>query len=35
MHYLFWTVKGAEVLATFLVHSNSLLCPLPGCLDPL
>jgi len=33
-HYLFWTVKGAEVLATFLVHSNSLLRPLPPRPDP-
>ena len=33
-HYLFWTVKGAEALATFLVRSNSLLCPLPPCPDP-
>ena len=30
-HYLFWTVKGASALATFLLHSNSLLCPLPAC----
>ena len=29
LHYLFWTVKGAEALATFLVCSNSLLRPLP------
>jgi len=35
LHYLFWTVKGAEVLATFLVRSNSLLRPLPACPDPL
>jgi len=34
LHYLFWMVKGAKVLATFLVHSNSLLRPLPACLDP-
>jgi len=34
LHYLFWTVKGAEALATFLIHSNSLLCPLPSCPDP-
>jgi len=33
-HYLFWTVKGAEALATFLVHSNSLLHPLPPRPDP-
>ena len=33
-HYLFWTVKGAEALATFLVRSNSLLRPLPPRLDP-
>ena len=33
-HYLFWTVKGAEALATFLVHSNSLLRPLPPRPDP-
>jgi len=33
-HYLFWTVKGAEALATFLVRSNSLLHPLPPCPDP-
>ena len=33
-HYLFWTVKGAEALATFLVHSNSLLRLLPPCPDP-
>jgi len=35
LHYLFWTVKGAEALATFLVRSNSLLCPLPARPDPL
>jgi len=35
IHYLFWTVKGAEALATFLVRSNSLLRLLPACLDPL
>jgi len=35
LHYLFWTVKGAEALATFLIHSNSLLHPLPACPDPL
>jgi len=35
LHYLFWTVKGAKALATFLVRSNSLLCPLPACPDPL
>jgi len=35
LHYLFWTVKGAEALATFLVCSNSLLRPLPPHLDPL
>ena len=34
IQYLFWTVKGAEALTTFLVCSNSLLCPLPACLDP-
>jgi len=34
LHYLFWTVKGAEALATFLVRSNSLLRPLPPRLDP-
>jgi len=34
LHYLFWTVKGAEVLATFLVRSNSLLRPLPPRPDP-
>jgi len=33
-HYLFWTVKGAEALATFLVRSNSLLRPLPPHPDP-
>jgi len=33
-HYLFWTVKGAEALATFLVRSNSLLHPLPPRPDP-
>jgi len=32
--YLFWTVKGAEALATFLVRSNSLLHPLPPRPDP-
>ena len=32
--YLFWTVKGAEALATFLVRSNSLLRPLPPRPDP-
>jgi len=31
---LFWTVKGAEALATFLIHSNSLLRPLPARPDP-
>jgi len=35
LRYLFWTVKGAEALATFLVHSNSLLRPLPPRPDPL
>jgi len=25
LHYLFWTVKGATALATFLLRSNSLL----------
>jgi len=34
LHYLFWTVKGAEALATFLVCSNSLLRPLPPRPDP-
>jgi len=34
-HYLFWTVKGTEALATFLVRSNSLLHLLPPCPDPL
>jgi len=34
LHYLFWTVKGAEALATFLVRSNSLLRPLPPRPDP-
>jgi len=34
LHYLFWTVKGAEALTTFLVRSNSLLHPLPPRLDP-
>ena len=34
LHYLFWTVKGTEALATFLIHSNSLLHPLPPCPDP-
>jgi len=33
-HYLFWTVKGAEALATFLVRSNSLLRLLPPRPDP-
>ena len=33
-HYLFWTVKGAEALATFLICSNSLLRPLPPRPDP-
>jgi len=34
IHHLFWTVKGAEALATFLVRSNSLLRPLPPRPDP-
>jgi len=34
LHSLFWTVKGAEALATFLICSNSLLQPLPACPDP-
>jgi len=34
LHYLFWTVKGAEALATFLLRSNSLLRPLPPRPDP-
>jgi len=34
LHYLFWTVKGAKALATFLVCSNSLLRPLPARPDP-
>ena len=34
-HYLFWTVKGAEALTTFLICSNSLLRPLPPRPDPL
>ena len=34
LHYLFWTVKGAKALATFLVCSNSLLHPLPARPDP-
>jgi len=33
-HYLFWTVKGASALATFLLRSNSLLRPLPPRPDP-
>ena len=33
-HYLFWTVKGASALATFLLRSNSLLRPLPARPDP-
>jgi len=32
--YLFWTVKGASALATFLLRSNSLLRPLPARPDP-
>jgi len=34
LHSLFWTVKGTKALALFLIHSNSLLCPLPACPDP-
>ena len=34
IRYLFWTVKGAEALATFLLRSNSLLRPLPARPDP-
>jgi len=34
LHSLFWTVKGAEALATFLIRSNSLLRPLPAHPDP-
>jgi len=34
VRYLFWTVKGAASLALFLLHSNSLLRPLPACPDP-
>jgi len=29
VHNLFYTIKGVEALATFLLHSNSLLRPLP------
>ena len=32
--YLFWSVKGATALATFLLCSNSLLRPLPARPDP-
>jgi len=31
---LFYTIKGVESLMTFLLHSNSLLHPLPPQLDP-
>ena len=34
IHNLFYTIKGAESLATFLLRSNSLLCPLPPRPDP-
>jgi len=34
LRYLFWTVKGASALATFLLRSNSLLRPLPARPDP-
>ena len=35
IRYLFWTFKGAASLATFLLHSNSLLHPLPPHPDLL
>ena len=35
VHNIFYTIKGAESLATFLLHSNSLLRPLPPRPDPL
>jgi len=34
IRYLFWTFKGAALLATFLLRSNSLLRPLPPRPDP-
>jgi len=34
IRYLFWTFKGAASLATFLLHRNSLLRPLPPRPDP-
>jgi len=34
LHTLFHTIKGAIKLATFLLHSNSLLHPLPACPNP-
>ena len=33
-HMLFWTAKGASALSLFLLHSNSLLRPLPAHPDP-
>jgi len=34
IHNLFYTIKGAKSLVTFLLHSNSLLRPLPPWPDP-
>lgn len=34
IHNIFYTIKGVKSLTTFLLHSNSLLCPLPPCPDP-
>jgi len=31
---LFYTINGVESLTIFLLHSNSLLCPLPPQLIP-
>jgi len=33
INYLFWSFKGTASLTTFLLHSNSLLRPLPPCPD--